>query len=106
MAHSSDTAKAALALKITGHVHGVGYRYWAVITARRIGLTGWVRNVTDGSVDAVVQGAPKLVEAFVDECWGGPPEARVTSIAVNVVDLLTEITSFEQRATYVSPVQF
>ena len=103
MTHPPD-AVTTLALQITGRVHGVGYRYWAVLTARRLGLTGWVRNVTDGSVDAVIQGAPNLVEIFVAECWGGPPAARVTSIVINTIDALTEATRFEQRVTFAPPV--
>lgn len=67
-------------LRITGRVQGVGYRDWTLRTARAANLTGWVRNRLDGSVEAVVQGPPAAVEAFVGACQAGPPLARVTAV--------------------------
>src|SRR3954469_23448446 len=67
-------------LRITGRVQGVGYRDWCLRTARAADLTGWVRNRTDGSVEAVVQGAPVQIEPFVAACHAGPPLARVKAV--------------------------
>ena len=67
-------------LRITGRVQGVGYRDWCLRTARASGLTGWVRNRTDGSVEAVVQGSAVKIETFIAGCHAGPPVARVTAV--------------------------
>ena len=48
-------------LRITGRVQGVGYRLWVTRTAASLGVRGWVRNRTDGSVEALVTGAPEAV---------------------------------------------
>ena len=52
-------------LTITGKVQNVFYRDWMVEQAESLGLDGWVRNRADGSVEAVVQGAPEMVEAMI-----------------------------------------
>ncbi|MCJ8157544.1 acylphosphatase [Sphingomonas sp. LaA6.9] len=81
-----DQTSIARHLRITGRVQGVGYRDWAVGTARSLGLAGWVRNRTDGSVEALASGAPESVEAFIVACHDGPALARVTDIAVQDAD--------------------
>jgi|APSaa5957512535_1039671.scaffolds.fasta_scaffold330895_1 acylphosphatase len=67
-------------LRIEGRVQGVGYRYWVVRQAGLIGIEGWVRNRRDGSVEAVLSGAPDAVLHMVSTCREGPPMARVTSV--------------------------
>ena len=69
-------------LRITGRVQGVGYRAWAIATAARLGLRGWVRNRADGSVEALVIGAEESVAAMIEACRIGPFAARVTEISV------------------------
>jgi acylphosphatase len=68
-------------LRITGRVQGVGYRLWAMRTAARLGLRGWVRNRSDGSVEALVTGDPEAVAAMIEACRNGPPGARVAEVA-------------------------
>ena len=70
-------------LRIAGRVQGVGYRAWATLTARRLGLRGWVRNRADGSVEALVIGADDPVAAIIEACREGPFAARVTEVAVD-----------------------
>ena len=70
-------------LTITGRVQGVGYRAWALDTARRLGLRGWVRNRADGSVEALVTGEQEAVAAMIEACREGPFGARVAEVAVN-----------------------
>ena len=70
-------------LRITGRVQGVGYRAWAVETARRLGLRGWVRNRADGSVEALVSGDEDAVAAMIEACHQGPFAARVAEVAVS-----------------------
>jgi acylphosphatase len=67
-------------VRIEGRVQGVWYRGWTVQQASRRGLTGWVRNRRDGSVEAVFSGAPEQVDDMLRSCQDGPPAARVTRV--------------------------
>lgn len=78
MAGESNPSR--LHLVITGYVQGVSFRYFAQRQARSLGLGGWVRNVPDGSVEAVVEGEPGAVRSFVDWAYSGPPGAAVDSV--------------------------
>ena len=69
-------------LIITGKVQGVFYRDWMVEQAESLGLDGWVRNRADGSVEAVVQGPPEMVEAMIVRAREGSPPARVADVIV------------------------
>jgi acylphosphatase len=70
-------------LNITGRVQGVGYRAWAMDTARRLGLRGWVRNRADGSVAALVMGDEDAVAVMIEACRDGPYAAKVTEVAIS-----------------------
>ena len=70
-------------LRITGRVQGVGYRAWALQVASRLGLRGWVRNRTDGSVEALVIGEDDAVARMIEACREGPFGARVSDIAIS-----------------------
>jgi acylphosphatase len=72
----------AVRLRIGGRVQGVGYRAWAVRTASRLRLRGWVRNRADGSVEALVIGDEASVAAMIEACRRGPRTATVTEVAV------------------------
>jgi acylphosphatase len=65
---------------ITGRVQGVSFRYHARVCARRLGLTGWVRNLADGRVELVAEGAPEQLRALLDWCGEGPAAARVDRV--------------------------
>lgn len=69
-------------LVIRGRVQGVGYRDWTVRKARELGLSGWVRNRSDGTVEAVIAGTDTLVAGMISECHAGPRSARVDAIDV------------------------
>ncbi|MGB0748747.1 MAG: acylphosphatase [Magnetospiraceae bacterium] len=69
-------------VRITGRVQGVWFRAWTVEQARALGLTGWVRNRQEGSVEAVFTGPLDAVDAMIDRCAEGPPAARVRGVAV------------------------
>jgi acylphosphatase len=73
---------AAKHLVIHGRVQGVGYRYSMLAQASRIGVTGWVRNRRDGSVEAVVAGSPAQLDDMIAWARQGPPGSKVTEIAV------------------------
>jgi acylphosphatase len=84
-------------LLVTGVVQGVGYRQWVVSEARRHGLTGWVRNRRDGSVEAVVAGAAEAVAQLIEAARRGPPAARVEHVQVE--DAEGEFSGFDWRPT-------
>ena len=96
----SEGASLTARLHITGRVQGVGYRWSMVQEAKRLGVNGWVRNRLDGSVEAVVSGAPPVVEALIDWARTGPPLARVEGVVVEVLEVLEGApvpNGFEQR---------
>jgi acylphosphatase len=70
----------SLRLRIEGSVQAVGYRYFAMGEARKLGIDGWIRNRNDGSVEALASGPTKAVEAFVAVCMRGPPGSRVKNV--------------------------
>ena len=70
-------------LRISGRVHGVGFRFHLERKARELGVTGWVRNRFDGTVEAVVQGTPEAVDAMIAAARQGPRSARVTDVRVS-----------------------
>ncbi|HTR84150.1 MAG TPA: acylphosphatase [Reyranella sp.] len=74
-------------LTITGRVQRVGYRDWAIDTGRRLGVTGWVRNRSDGAVEALIVGEEAAVGQMIEACRRGPELARVDEIEVDPVDL-------------------
>jgi len=65
---------------IEGRVQGVGYRAWCADTAQARGLSGWVRNLETGAVEAVVSGPSDTVVDMMDALWRGPAFARVNAI--------------------------
>ncbi|HEX9776486.1 MAG TPA: acylphosphatase [Actinomycetota bacterium] len=69
-------------LVVSGRVQGVFYRQSAVEQARALSLSGWVRNLPDGRVEAAVQGSGPAVERFVAWARVGPPAARVNEVSV------------------------
>ena len=70
----------AVRLSIRGRVQGVGYRWWAIREARRLGLDGWVRNRRDGSVELLAVGSEAAIETFIEACRRGPAAATVTGV--------------------------
>ncbi len=74
--------KVRAALKIYGRVQGVFFRSTMRDVARELGLTGWVRNVPDGTVEAVVEGDKTAVERIVAWAHEGPPLARVEKVDI------------------------
>ena len=83
---------------IHGVVQGVGYRWWTVTTARRLGLSGWVRNRRDGTVELRAVGPSADIARLAEACRAGPPMARVTTIDRTPADD-DGSTGFEQRGT-------
>jgi acylphosphatase len=67
---------------VAGRVQGVFFRASCAQEARALGVAGWVRNASDGRVEAVFEGPDAAVEAMVDWCRKGPAHARVDALEV------------------------
>ena len=84
-------------LVITGLVQGVGFRYAMLAQARLLGVTGWVRNRRDGSVEAVIAGDPAQLEAMLDWSRSGPAGAAVDNVMIETAS--GDFQDFELRPT-------
>ena len=82
---------------ISGSVQGVGYRYFVKQNARKLGLTGWVRNTEDGGVEAVLQGDKKLIEQLIALCKNGPFMAEVQHVGLEWDAVKEEFADFTIR---------
>jgi acylphosphatase len=89
----------ALRLRIIGRVQGVGYRAFVADEGQRLGLTGWVRNRADGSVEAVVVGNDDAVAAMLAACRRGPRFSAVERIEQEACDEAGFAGGFEIRPT-------
>lgn len=87
----------ACRLRIRGLVQGVGFRYALAVEAQALGLAGWVRNRHDGSVEALLQGAPAAIEALADWAHRGPPAARVTAVERSPTAVDAALAGFAQH---------
>jgi acylphosphatase len=75
-----ETKEGAFSALIRGRVQGVGFRYSAVREACRLGLSGWVRNRSDGTVEIWSEGPLEKQTAFLQWLHQGPPSARVDAV--------------------------
>ncbi|HZU50309.1 MAG TPA: acylphosphatase [Sphingomicrobium sp.] len=73
-------------IRARGLVQGVYFRAWTRDQARELGVSGWVRNCSDGSVEACVQGDPSKVQELVRRVHCGPPRALVDEVLIETVD--------------------
>lgn len=83
---------------VSGAVQGVGYRYTARLIAREIGVSGWVRNVRDGTVEAEIEGSAEAVDEMLAWMAEGPPGSRVEAARVTEV-AAAGTRGFEVRET-------
>jgi acylphosphatase len=70
-------------LIISGKVQGVGYRYYTAQQAKKLGITGWVKNLPDGRVEAIFEGTQQTITEMINWCRQGPSAAQVTDITIN-----------------------
>ena len=82
---------------VEGRVHGVNFRAFTSEHARRLGLKGYVKNLPDGSVEAVIEGDPEGVQRLVEAIKKGPPAAYVTGLRVEEEKPTGEFADFEIR---------
>lgn len=84
--------------RVSGAVQGVGFRHFTWRQAVRLGLSGWVRNLSDGQVEAVAQGDPQHLAKFEAELRRGPRMASVTTVERSEIpDQQEDLSSFEIR---------
>lgn len=84
-------------LLISGRVQGVFYRAHTRDEARRLGLTGWVRNLSDGRVEAVAEGEEEKLKRLIDWCHKGPPGAVVRGVEARWEGYRGEFADFKIR---------
>lgn len=77
----------AVGVLISGRVQGVAFRAWTEREAARRGLFGWVRNLPDGTVEAVFAGPNERVRDMVAACHDGPPLARVAAVRLKPAEI-------------------
>jgi acylphosphatase len=75
----------AVRVRVSGVVQGVGFRYYTHRIAVSLGLDGYVRNIPDGSVEAVVEGKAEMVDMFLEKVGKGPPASSVRGMKVSEI---------------------
>ena len=80
------TERIGRSVRIYGRVQGVFFRQWSIDQARALGVSGWVRNHPDGSVEAHLAGDEGAVSRMVEQMRRGPPHARVEDVTVEDVE--------------------
>jgi acylphosphatase len=86
MEAAMTTEPKSLMVRIRGKVQGVGFRFWAQAEAQKLGLSGWVRNGSDGSVTARIAGSEEAVSKMLQRFKEGPPAASVSNVTSEAVD--------------------
>lgn len=84
-------------IRVHGKVQGVGFRFFATRVARRLGLKGWIENLRDGSVDAVVEGEANAIDEWVNEIREGPRYAEVTNIDQQTREYTGKLGDFDVK---------
>ncbi|MBI2113041.1 MAG: acylphosphatase [Candidatus Wildermuthbacteria bacterium] len=84
-------------LIVSGRVQGVLFRDYAKAAAQKLSITGWVRNLLDGTVQIACEGDKKNIELFIQEVRKGPPFSKVEHISIEYQGYKGEWTSFEIR---------
>jgi len=82
---------------VAGIVQGVNFRRFTQLTARQLGVQGWVRNLPDGQVEGCFEGEVSAVNALLDWCRTGPPAGRVDSLEVREEPFAAEFSDFAIR---------
>ncbi len=86
MDQSKDAVTARVHMVVEGLVQGVGFRWFVYRKAEALGLTGWVRNLYNGSVEIEAEGDRSLLEELIKEVKVGPRSSRVTNLIIEWKD--------------------
>ena len=95
---AADPDPVRLDARITGRVHGVGFRYFVYREAQDLGLVGWVANLADGSVRCVAEGRRNDLESLLALLREGPPASIVEGVSVAWTPPTGEFTAFGVRS--------
>jgi acylphosphatase len=93
-----ESTVARLDARVTGRVHGVGFRYFALREAQILGLVGWVANMPDGSVQCIAEGPHDRLERFAERLQDGPPAAIVDGVSLAWMPATGTFASFAVRS--------
>lgn len=88
---------ARLGATVFGVVQGVNFRYATRLTAQRLGLTGWVRNLPTGAVEVLAEGPAAALHALLEFLHHGPPHAQVDRVQTDWPPATGEFTRFDIR---------
>lgn len=83
-------------LEVSGRVQGVGYRDSMRMVAQALDVRGWVRNLADGNVEALLQGEELMVERLIAWCHNGPPGASVRFVQADLIDTSEQYIAFSR----------
>ena len=97
LSEGSTTTQARLHAVVHGHVQGVSFRYYTIQAANRLGLTGWVANRWDGTVETVAEGPREKLDQFLTFLHRGPPSAWVECVDTNWQAPTGELKDFKVR---------
>ncbi len=95
----SDLKQIRLHASVEGRVQGVGFRYFVLDNAQPLGVTGWVRNRWDGTVEVVAEGTKRDLEELLAAIQRGPRRHTTTGVKQEWLDATGEFTSFRIRRT-------
>jgi acylphosphatase len=96
-----DATEARAAWRVTGRVQGVGYRYFVARHAQALGLRGWARNLSDGSVEVQAMGTSGALSALERALAEGPPHGRVERVVA-----LAPSASLERASAFTIESEF
>lgn len=84
-------------VRFKGRVQGVGFRHFTTLQARGNELTGWVRNLANGDVEAIFEGRESAIRHALEECRQGPPGSAVAELLIDWEEFQNEFDIFETR---------
>lgn len=87
----------AVHIIVHGRVQGVGFRYFTKTNGQRLGLAGWVRNLSDGTVEIWAEGRRKTLEQFIQDVQRGPSHGHVSHLNIDWKAPKNETSTFRVR---------
>ena len=93
----SQTVKQRFHAIVEGKVQGVSFRFYTVQFARNLDVTGWVRNLPDGTVEVVAEGPREHLDGLIEYLHEGPPDARVKRVNTRWEAATGDFTAFSIR---------